>query len=83
MLKVGCPVSGFFQLVLGIPPKLTPNAVNKSLGTSEVFSEESLKLRSRDGSGTFMASLVLDPSEADGTTEESGGKGDTIHPSSA
>ena len=27
-----------------------------------------------------MALLVLGPSEADGTMEESGGKGDTIHP---
>ena len=44
MLEVGCPVSGFFQLVLGVPPKLTPDAVNKGLGTSEVLLEEDLEL---------------------------------------
>ena len=27
-----------------------------------------------------MAALVLSPSEADGTTEEGGGEGGTIHP---
>ena len=44
MLKVGSPVSGFFQLVLGVSPKLTPDAVNKDLGTSKVLSEEGFKL---------------------------------------
>ena len=76
---MGCPVSGFFQLVLGVPPKLTPDAVNKGLRASKVFLEEGLELWPRDGSGAFVASLVFGPSEADGTTEEGGGKGGTIH----
>ena len=79
MLKVGCPISGFFQLVLGVPPKLTPDAVNKGLGTSEVLSEEGFELWPCNGSGALVAALVLGSSEADGTTEEGGGKGGTIH----
>ena len=41
---MGYPVSDFFQLVLGVPPKLTPDAVNKGLRTSEVLSEEGFEL---------------------------------------
>ena len=83
MLKVGCPVSGFFQLVLGVLPKLTSDAVNKGLRASEVFSEEGLELGPRDRSDALVAALVLSISEADGTTEKSGGKGGTIHPCGA
>ena len=83
MLKVGCPVSGFFQLVLGVPPKLTPDAVNKGLRASEVLSEEGLEFWPRDRSGAFVAALVLSLSEADGATEEGGGEGGTIHPGGA
>ena len=83
MLKVGCPVSSFFQLVLGVSPKLTPDAVNKDLRTSEVLSEEGLELLPRNGSGAFVVALVFSPSEADGTIEEGGGEGGTIHPCGA
>ena len=65
-----CPVSGFFQLVLGVPPKLTPDAVNEGLRASEVLSEEGFELWPRDRSGALVAALVLCPSEADGATEE-------------
>ena len=41
---MGCLVSSFFQLVLGVPLKLTPDVVNKGLGTSEVLLEEGLEL---------------------------------------
>ena len=34
---MGCPVSDFFQLVLGVPSKLTLDAVNKSLEAPEFF----------------------------------------------
>ena len=70
MLKVGCPISDFFQLILGVPPKLTPEAVNEGLGASEVFFKEGLELWPRDWSSALVAALVLSPSEADGATEE-------------
>ena len=76
---MGCPVSGFFQLVLGVPPKLTPDAVNEGLRASEVLLEKDFELCPRNRSGALVAALVLSPSEADGTTEEGGGKRGTIH----
>ena len=79
MLKVGCPISGFFQLVLEVLPKLTPNTINEGLGTPEILLEESLELWPRDKSGAFVAAFVLSPSKADGTTEEDGGKEGTIY----
>ena len=79
MLKVGGVVLSLFQLVLGVPSKLAPDAINKSLVVPEVFSKEVFELRQRDRSGVFMAALVLGPSEADGSTEEYGGKGGTIY----
>ena len=79
MLKVRCPVPGFFQLVFGVPPKLTPDTINESLGAPEILPKESLELWPRDGSGAFVASLVLSPSEADETTKEGGGKKGMIY----
>ena len=70
MLEVGCPVSDFFQLILGIPPKLTPDAVNESLGAAEILTEEGLKLWPRDWSDALVTTLVLCPSEAGEATEE-------------
>lgn len=46
MLKMRCPISGFFKLVLEILSKLTLDIVYKSLGTSENFLEEGFKLGS-------------------------------------
>ena len=83
MLNVGYPVSGFFQLVLGIPPKLTLDTVNGGLGAPQILSEEGFKLWPRDGSEAFVALLVLGLSEADGNTKEGGGKGGMIHPCGA
>ena len=83
MLKVGGVVSSFFQLVLGVPSKLAPDAINKGLGVPEIFLEEVLELRPHDRSGALIAALVLGPSEADGATKEGGGKRGTIHPYSA
>ena len=39
-----CPISGFFQLVLGIPPKLTRDTVNEGLETSKILPEEDFEL---------------------------------------
>ena len=68
---------------MGVLPKFTPDAANKSLGASKVLLEEGLKLWPHDGSGAFVAALVLSPFEADGTMEEGGGKGGMIHPCGA
>ena len=65
-----CPISDFFQLILGVLPKLTPDAVNEGLRASEVLMEEDLELWPRNWSGALVAALVLGPSEADGATEE-------------
>ena len=73
-------VSDFFQLVLGVLPKLIPDNVNEGLGAPKILPEKGLELWLRDGSGAFMALLMLGSSEADGTTEEGGGEGGTIYP---
>ena len=80
---MGCPISGFFQLVLGVPPKLTPDIVNEGLGAPEILPEEGLELWPRDKSSAFVASLMLSPSEADEIMEEDGGNRDTIYPCDA
>ena len=67
-------------MVLGIIFKLTPNAINKSLGISKIFLEESLKVGPRDRSGALVAALMLGSSEANSATKEYGSKGGTIHP---
>ena len=67
---MGCPISDFFQLRLGVPPKLTPDAVNKGLRASKVLSKEGFELKPRDRSGALVAVLVLSLSKADGATEE-------------
>ena len=59
MLKIGCLISGFFQLVLRVPPKLTPDAVNKNFRVLEVFLEEDFEFGSCDGSGVFVAAFML------------------------
>ena len=66
-------------MVLGVPSKLASDAIDKGLEVPEVLLEEVLELRPRDWSDAFVAVLVLGPSEADGATEEGGGKGGTIY----
>ena len=70
MLEVGCLVSDFFQLILGVPLKLTPDAVNKDLRAFDVLLEEGLELWPSNRSGVLMTALVLIPSEADRATEK-------------
>ena len=65
MLKVKCPISGFFQLVLGIFPKFTPNTIHKSLGTSKIFFQKCFKIKLYNRSDTFMMGLVLSSAEVD------------------
>ena len=40
IMEVWCPVSGFFQLVLGVPSKLIPDIVDKGLRIPEIFLEK-------------------------------------------
>ena len=75
-----CPISGFFQLVLGVLSKLTPNIINKSLVIFEIFSKEGFKLRPYDWNDAFMVAFMLSLSEADNTIEKLGYKWDMIHP---
>ena len=77
---MGGVISSHFQLVLGVPSKLISNTIDKGLGVSKIFSEESLEIRPCDWSGAFVATLLLGPFEADGSTEEYGSKRGTIHP---
>ena len=70
MLELGCPILDFFQLILGVPPKLTPNAVNESLRAFEVLLKKSLELWPRDQSGALVAALVLNLSKADRVPKE-------------
>ena len=83
VMKVGGVVSSLFQLILEVSSELTPDAIDKGLRVPKILSEEGLELWPRDQSGTFVIAFVLGPFEADGATEEGGGKRGTIHPCSA
>ena len=83
MLEKWCPVSGLFQLVLGVRSKLTPDIINKGLRISKVFMEEGFKFWQRDWSGALVAVLVLSSSEAYSATEKWGCKWGTIYPNGA
>ena len=72
MLKMRCLVLGFFQLILGVLPKLILEVVNEGLKTSKIFLKESFKLKLYDKSGAFMVALMLSSSEIDGTIEIGG-----------
>ena len=76
---MGGVISNIFQFVLGVPSKLTLDAINKGLGVSEVFLEESFGIRLHDWSGAVMAVLVLGPSEANNITKKCGGKEGIIY----
>ena len=80
MLKVRGIISSFFQLVLRVPSKLAPNAIYKGLGVNKVLLEEGFELRLRDWNNALVIIIVLSQTEADGATEEGGGKWSTIHP---
>ena len=79
MLKVGDIVSSFFQLVLRILFKLTPDIVDKSLRISEDFLKEDFKIKLYDQSGALMMALVLSPSETDRVQKIKSGKQDIIY----
>ena len=68
-----------FQLVLGVPSKLTLDAINKDLRVFEVFLEESLKVKPRDRSGAFVAALMLGLFEANSATKIYGSKRGTVY----
>lgn len=65
MLKMGYPVLGFFQLILEVLLKLTPDTINKGLRASKNIPEERFEDGLCDGSSVFMAALVFFPSNSD------------------
>ena len=79
MLKVGCSIVGFFLLILGILPKLTPNIVNKSLEIPKVFSKKDFEIRLCDRSRALITAFVLSPFKANNATEKQGCKQDIIY----
>lgn len=70
ILKVRCPVSGFFSLVLRVFPELTLDIVNKDLEISKVFFNKSFEIRLRNKSDALMTTLVLSSFKANSTTEK-------------
>ena len=48
VLKLGCPFPSFFQIILGVSSKISPNIVNKDLGIFKVFLKKDFKLESSD-----------------------------------
>ena len=74
VLKVKYPIPGFFQLILEVPFKLTPDIVNEDPGNPEVLSKEVFEDEPCDGSGALMATLVLSLSEFNGGMEKWGCK---------
>ena len=69
ILKMRGVIASSFQLVLGIPSKLTPDAINKSLEVLKVFSEEIFEVGLHDQSDVLVAALLLSLCEADNATE--------------
>ena len=77
---MGGVVSSFFQLVLGVSSKFTPDTIDKGLGVSKILLEKGLEPCPRDHSGAFVAMLVLNPLEADGVAKKGDSKWGTIYP---
>lgn len=69
VLKIGDVLSSFFQLILGVSSKLTPDCINKGLRISEILLEERFEVKLRVKNGIFVAVLMLSLFEADGTTK--------------
>lgn len=65
MLKIGCLVLGFFELILWVPPKLIPDTVNNDLRAFKMLLEEGFEVGLRDESGAFIVALMLSLLAAD------------------
>ena len=80
MLKVWGPVSNLLQLLLGVPPEFTPDAVDKRSWFAKVFSSEGFEFRPRDRFVALgsMALFVLGSAVAGEPTEEESCKGSTV-----
>ena len=77
VLQVGRLIEDFLLLMLGVPAKLSPVGVHKSLSVTKALSEECFELvpRDRDRGFGIMFPLVLLPTEADPVPQERRGKG--------
>ena len=80
MLEVSGPVQDGLRLVLRIPPKLAADTVCKGSVVSKVCVEETLEFRQSDRSLFRGATIMLMPSLGHRTTQERGGKWDTVGP---
>ena len=78
MLEVSGPVQDGLRLVLRIPPKLAANTICKGSVVSEVRPEETLEFRPSDWSFFCGATVMLMLSLGHRTTQERGGKWDTV-----
>lgn len=71
MFKVRNQILYFLLLILGVAFNPTPDSVHKSLGVSEILSEESLELDPRQEIfSSLVPQLVLVPSKAYPVTKE-------------
>ena len=73
-------VSGFFQLILRILPKLTLNIINKNLRTLKIFTKKDFELKLYDKGCALVIVLVLSPSEVDEATKKYGSKKSMVYP---
>lgn len=69
MLKIKDIVSSFFQLVLRVPSKLTPNTINKALEVPKVPLKKDFEVRSGDKKGALVAALISSSFKADSVTK--------------
>ena len=83
VLKEGCIILDFFQLVQGILSKLTSYVIDKGLRISKILLEKDLRVRLRNRNSTLVAALVLGQYETDGATKKYGDKQNMVNPSSA
>ena len=70
-------------MVLGVPSKLSPDAINESLGVPKVSLEEDFKARLCNKSGVFMTVLMRSLSKADSAIKIWNNKQGTIYSSGA
>lgn len=73
------PSLGFFQLVLEVFLKHTPNIINEGLKVMEIFVQKDFKLWPRDKTGILIVVLVSNLSKAVSGIEEKSAKENKIH----
>ena len=64
-----CQVLDFFQLILGVTPKLILDIVNQGLETTKVLYEEDFEVGLYNRNVVFVVAFVLSLSESNSTVE--------------